>query len=144
MLQVSVKVLQGCSVLKVHCCMSFIAVAQAEGGLVLNISWWVGRWPYSFSVLKHAYNHKTKIVQELSKQTFFQKLPPIQYICKVLKSCLFMKMSPFLFLCPWAMPRMLYFSHGIPFPVGTPDTISSSRSVVVWLSRSEVIKKNFR
>ena len=43
MFQVLVRVFQGFSVFKVHCCMSFIAATQAEVGLVLNICWWVGR-----------------------------------------------------------------------------------------------------
>ena len=41
----------------------------------------------------------------------------------------------------WAMPRILYLSCGIPFPVWTPGIISGLTSVVVWLSRWEVINK---
>ena len=39
-------------------------------------------------------------------------------------SRLCMKMSSFLFVCAWAMPRILYSSCGIPFPVETPVIIS--------------------
>ena len=35
---------------------------------------------------------------------------------KLCTSRLCMKMSSFLFLCTWAMPRILYLSCGIPFP----------------------------
>ena len=81
MFQVSVKVFQGCSVFKVHCCMSFIAATQAEGGLVLKISWWVGRWPYSFSVLKHAYDHKTEILfRNLQNKLLFKKYCKAGYV----------------------------------------------------------------
>ena len=40
------------------------------------------------------------------------------------------------------MPRILDLSWGVPFPVGTPDNISGWISVVLWLLRWEVIKKN--
>ena len=52
-----------------------------------------------------------------------------------------MKMLSFLFVRAWAMPRILYSSYGIPFPVWTPGIISGLTSVVVWLSRLEVIQK---
>ena len=48
-------------------------------------------------------------------------------------SRLCMKMSSFLFVR----------AYGIPFPVWTPSVISSLTSVVVWLSRREVMKMNF-
>ena len=35
----------------------------------------------------------------------------------------------------WAMPRILYLSCGVPFPVWTPDNISGLISVVPKLSR---------
>ena len=60
---------------------------------------------------------------------------------KIWPSRLWMKMSSFLFVCAWAMQCILYLSCGIPFPVWTPDNISGLTSVVVWLSRWEVIKK---
>ena len=60
---------------------------------------------------------------------------------KLCNSRLCMKMSSFLFLRTWAMPRVLYLSCGVPFPVWTPDNISGLISVVPWLSREEVIKK---
>ena len=50
------------------------------------------------------------------------------------------KMSSFLFVRAWAMPRILYLSCGVPFPVWTPDNISVLISVVLWLLRWEVIK----
>ena len=59
---------------------------------------------------------------------------------KIYPSRLCMKMSSFLFVRTWAMPRTLYLSCGILFPVWTPDNISGLTSVVVWLSRWEVIK----
>ena len=52
-----------------------------------------------------------------------------------------MKMPSFLFVRAWAMPRILYLSCGVPFPVWTPDNISGLISVVLWLLRWEVIKK---
>jgi len=39
------------------------------------------------------------------------------------------------------MDNILYLSCEIPFPVKTPVIISGLTSVVVWLSREEVIKK---
>ena len=63
---------------------------------------------------------------------------------KFCTSRLCMKMSSFLFVCAWAMPRILYISWGVPFPVWTPDNISGLISVVLWLLRWEVIKKKFR
>ena len=50
-------------------------------------------------------------------------------------SRLCIKMSSFLFVRTWAMPRILYPSCGIPFPVWTPNNISGLTSVAVWLSR---------
>ena len=50
-------------------------------------------------------------------------------------------MSSFLFVRAWAMPCTLYVLCGIPFPVLTSDKISGLMSVLVWLSRLEVIKK---
>ena len=41
----------------------------------------------------------------------------------------------FLFVRACTMPRILYLSCGIPFPVWTPGIISGLTSVVVWLSR---------
>ena len=35
----------------------------------------------------------------------------------------------------WAIPRILYLSCGVPFPVWTPDNISGLISVVPWLLR---------
>merc|ERR1711954_548160 len=60
---------------------------------------------------------------------------------KLCTSRLCMKMLSFLFVCAWAMPRILYLSCGVPFPVWTPDNISGLITVVLWLSRLEVIKK---
>ena len=56
-------------------------------------------------------------------------------------SHLCIKMSFFLFVRAWAMPRILYLSCGVPFPVWTPDNISGLISVVLWLLRLEVINK---
>ena len=56
-------------------------------------------------------------------------------------SRLCIKMLSFLFVCAWSMPRILYLSCGVPFPVWTPDNISGLISVVLWLLRWEVIKK---
>ena len=67
----------------------------------------------------------------------------ITYV-KFCTSRLCMKMSYFLFVRAWAMPRILYLSCGVPFPVWTPDNISGLISVVPWLLRWEVIKKKFR
>ena len=50
-------------------------------------------------------------------------------------SRLCMKMTSFLFLHIWTMPRIFYLSCGIPFPVQSPGIISGLTSVVVWLSR---------
>ena len=55
-----------------------------------------------------------------------------------------MKMSSSPFVRAWAMPRILYLSRGVPFPVWTPDSIFGWISVVLWLLRWEVIKKKFR
>ena len=63
---------------------------------------------------------------------------------KFCTSRLCMKMLSFLFVYIWAMPRILYLSCGIPFSVRTPDNISDLTSVVVWLSRWEVIKPKIR
>ena len=52
-----------------------------------------------------------------------------------LTSRLCMKMLSFLFVHAWAMPRILYLSCGVPFPVWTPDNISGLISVVQWLLR---------
>ena len=72
-------------------------------------------------------------------------LPPLQYkYVKICLSRLYMKMLSFLFVRAWARPCTLYVSCGIPFPVLTSDKISGLSSVVVWLSRWEVIKKKFR
>ena len=53
---------------------------------------------------------------------------------KLCTSRLCMKMLSFLFVFAWAMPRILYSSCGIQFPVWTPDNISGLTSVVMWLS----------
>jgi len=52
-----------------------------------------------------------------------------------------MKMSSFLFVRTWAMPRISYLSCGVPFPVWTHDDISGLILVVPWLSREELSKK---
>ena len=52
-----------------------------------------------------------------------------------------LKMSSFLFVGAWAMPRILYLSCGVPFPFWTPDNISGLISVVLWLLRWKVIKQ---
>ena len=58
-------------------------------------------------------------------------------------SPLCMKMSSFLFLRLWTMPRMLYSSCGIPYPVETPGIISGDISCDVAVKvRSH--QKNFR
>ena len=57
-------------------------------------------------------------------------------------SRLCMKMSPLLSVHAWAMPHKLYLSCGVPFPVWTPDNISGLISIVLWLSRWKVMKKN--
>ena len=70
---------------------------------------------------------------------------PQSTICQPLcVLCIYMKMLSFLFLRAWAMPHVLHLSCGIPFPVKTPGIISRLTSVKVWLSRWEVIKKNFK
>ena len=58
-----------------------------------------------------------------------------------MNSRLCMKMLSFLFVRAWVMPRTLYLPCGDPFPIWTPDNISSLISVVLWLSRWEVMKK---
>ena len=63
---------------------------------------------------------------------------------KLCTSRLCMKKLSFLFVCAWALPRILYLSCGVSFPVWTPDNISGLISVVLWLLRWEVIKKKFR
>ena len=55
-------------------------------------------------------------------------------------SRLCLKMSSFLFLRAWTMPRIIYLSCGIPFPVWALGIISGLMSVVVWLSWWEVVK----
>ena len=61
---------------------------------------------------------------------------------KLCTSRLCIKMSSFLFVRGCAMPRLLYLSCEVPFPVWTPDDISGLISVVPWLSREELSKKN--
>ena len=63
---------------------------------------------------------------------------------KLCTSRLCIKMSSFLFVSGCAMPRILYLSCEVPFPVWTPDDISGLISVVPWLSREELSKKNCR
>ena len=63
---------------------------------------------------------------------------------KLCTSRLCIKMSSFLFVRGCAMPRILYLSCEVPFPVWTPDDISGLISVVPWLSREELSKKNCR
>ena len=55
-----------------------------------------------------------------------------------------MKMSSFLYVHAWSMVCILYLSCGIPFQVWTPDNISGLMSVVVWLSRWQVINEKSR
>ena len=50
---------------------------------------------------------------------------------KFCTSRLCMKMSSFLFVRAWEMPRIFHLSCGIPFPVRTPDNISISYGVAV-------------
>ena len=50
-------------------------------------------------------------------------------------SQLCMKKSSFLLVLAWVMPRILYLSCVVPFPVWTPDNISFLLSVVPWLLR---------
>ena len=72
---------------------------------------------------------------------------PIQQFTLYVKLCtsrLCIKMSSFLFVRGCAMPRILYLSCEVPFPVWTPDDISGLISVVPWLSREELSKKNCR
>ena len=54
---------------------------------------------------------------------------------KFCTSRLCMKMSSFLFVRAWAMPRISYISCGVPFPVLTRDNTYGLTSVVMWLSR---------
>ena len=61
--------------------------------------------------------------------------PQTNTYVKLCNSRLCMKMLSFLFWRAWAMPRILYLSCGVPFPVWTPDNISGLISVVLWLSR---------
>ena len=68
-------------------------------------------------------------------------LEELSYTFKACTSRLCMKMSSFMYARACAMPRTLYSSCGIPFPLWTPDNISSLTSFMVWLSRWEVIKK---
>ena len=63
---------------------------------------------------------------------------------KLCTSRLCIKMSSFLFVRGCAMPRILYLSCEVPFPVWTPEDISGLISVVPWLSREELSKKNCR
>ena len=59
-------------------------------------------------------------------------------MCAVsMNSHLCMKMSSFLFVRAWAMPRILCLSCGVPFPVWTPGNISGLISFVPWLPRGE-------
>ena len=58
-----------------------------------------------------------------------------QHSASSMYSRLCMIMSSFLFVRVWAIPRTLYISCGIPFPVWTPDIISGLTSFLVWLSR---------
>ena len=61
---------------------------------LLNISGWVGRWPYSFSVLNHAYHYETEILfRYLQNKLLYKKLvwtrssnPPPLYTCPYLSS----------------------------------------------------------
>ena len=56
--------------------------------------------------------------------------PPSIIYVRFCTSCLCMKMLSFPFVRAWAMPRILYLSCGVPFPVWTPDNISGLISVV--------------
>ena len=71
----------------------------------------------------------------------FSPLPPLSYTFKACTSRLCMKMSSFMYARACAMPRTLYSSCGILFPLWTPDNISGLTSFMVWLSRWEVVKK---
>ena len=71
-------------------------------------------------------------------------LPHSNINVKFCSSHLCTKMLSSLFVHAWAMPHILYLSCGVPFPVWTPENISGLISVVPWLLRWKVIKKNFR
>ena len=70
--------------------------------------------------------------------------PHFNIYVKLCTSRLCIKMSSFLFVHGCARPRILYLSCEVPFPVWTPDDISGLISVVPWLSREELSKKNCR
>ena len=102
------------------------------------------RW-MSLAKEKYLLNQKYRKAEYVQRRVCFVNVqvprPHSNIYVKLCNSRLCMKMSSFLFLRTWAMPRILYPSCEIPFPVWTPDNISGFTSVAVWLSRSEVIKK---
>ena len=94
------------------------------------------------SVFRRKKCRKAEYVQRRVRFVNVQVPCPLSIIyVKFCTSRLCMKMSSFLFVCVWTMPRILYLSCGIPFPVKSPGIISGLTSVVLWLSRWEVIKK---
>ena len=108
-----------------------------------NIQWgeWVIQWKKHWK--------KCRKAEYVQRRVCFVNVqvprPHSNIYVKLCTSRLCMKMSSFLFVRTWAMPRILYLSCGVPFPVWTPDNISGVISVVLWLSRWEVIiRKNCR
>ena len=85
------------------------------------------------SSLDEKYN-KAKYVQRHVCFGNVQVPCPHSNVYVKLLSRLCMKMSSFLFVGAWAVPRILSLSCGIPYPVWTPGIISGLTSVMVWLS----------
>ena len=105
------------------------------------------RW-MSLTKEKYLLNQKYHKAEYVQRHVCFVNVqvpcPHSKINVKFCPSRLCMKMSSFLFMLTWAMPRISYLSCGVPFPVWTPDNISGLISVVLWLLRWEVIKKKIQ
>ena len=108
-----------------------------------SVSWLtIILWTYAYFIWKAKKCRKAEYVQRRVRFVNLQVPCPHSIIyVKFCTSRLCMKMSSFLFVRAWGMPRILYLPCGDPFPVWTPDNISGLISVVLWLSRWEVMKK---
>ena len=100
-------------------------------------------WQNTYLLMQDKQYHKAEYVQCCVSFVNEQVPWPHSNInAKFCTSRLCMKMSPFLVVCAWAMPRILYLSCGVPFTVWTPGNISGLISEVLCLLRWEVTKKN--
>ena len=90
-----------------------------------------GNWNIFLTKMFLVYTKEFKIDFQNRKRNFSNRNINVQFC----SSRLCIKMSSFLFVRAWAMPRILYLSCGVPFPVWTPVNISGLISVVLWLLR---------